>query len=80
MITVKRESDLETQTWMFAYSERGHVLHLHRWERKARETKRRKFRVDGEWHVYRQTERGPIPPDVIDEARRQFVETLKVEA
>jgi hypothetical protein len=79
MITVKRESELETQEWRFEYFERGHVLCLSRWARQTRETKRHKFRVDGEWQVHRPAARGPVPPDVIEEARRQFIETLRVE-
>lgn len=80
MITVKRESELEMQEWRFEYFERGHVLCLSRWVRLARETKRHKFRVVGEWdRVFQKQGQKTLSPDVIDEARRKFVETLRVE-
>lgn len=79
MITVKRESDLETQTWEFRYSERDHMLALVSWERWIRPTTKREYRCVGAWQWSRTVRRHSVPPDVIDEARRRFVETLKVE-
>jgi hypothetical protein len=79
MITVKRESDLEVHSWSFQYEEREHVLRPHSWVHEERPTKRHKFRITGKWVHYLSGTKPDVPLDVIDEARRRFCETLKVE-
>lgn len=79
MITVKRESELEMQTWTFRYSERDHMLTLSSWQRDTRSTTNHKYRCAGAWQWSMTVRRHSVPPDVIEEARRKFIETLRVE-
>jgi hypothetical protein len=79
MITIKRESDLEIQTWNFEYDTKGHAMRLNSSVREERPSKRHKFRVARKWWRYDRGVAPAIPPDVLDEARRKFVETLKVD-
>jgi hypothetical protein len=79
MITVKRESELEAQAWIFTYIPSEHSLSLFRWERDARKTPRGRMKPGGTWYRGDRGAKPDVPHDVLDEARRQFVETLRVE-
>jgi hypothetical protein len=80
MIVVKRETDLETTEWRFFYYDSEHVLMLTSSRTSTRPSRRHKFKAAREWRS-RERDGAPIvPPDVPDEARRAFVETLKVVA
>lgn len=89
-ITVERYSEdgLSAKSWVFWYYELRHTLYLDHYYEMSRPTKRHKLSVDENYNRLmarsssRHLDQVEIPDDVIEEARRLFVElaaTVKIE-
>lgn len=85
MPTVRRETETEAQTWSFTFDPGKMRLALWSWKRETRKSKRHVWRIEKQWDAiysgprYGNHERPHVPVDVAREARRVFVESLRVE-
>lgn len=82
------EDNLSAKSWQFWYYDTRHTLYLDNYYEMSRPTKRHKFTVNENYNRImgrrssRKVEEIEIPDDVVEEARRLFVElaaTVKIE-
>jgi hypothetical protein len=85
MPTVRRENSTATEAESWSFSCIASELTLWSWKRETRKSKRHVWRVEKHWDSsysgprYGNPARPHIPVDVAQEAKRVFVEALKVE-
>lgn len=88
---LRNQDTLNKQQWQFYYYDDYHTLVLVYYFHYSRFTVQRKFKIVEWWSTYgdnrdsgrfegKRLDTVPLPDDVVDEARQEFISSLKVTA